>query len=144
MIGWIQLREETLHGDLRRLARSDFVPSRSSRWELEKQIADKTEALRVANSHLLLYLADRMKAASALHGTPGQCWAAVSWNVDSSAPAVPELPEKAQKSLTEAKEICRSCGADIRTISHLLHPPLLDEAGLLPALEWFVTGFSER
>jgi signal transduction histidine kinase len=54
------------------------------------------------------------------------------------------MPAKAQKSLLEAEEICRSCSADIRTISHLLHPPLLDEAGLLPALEWYVTGFSER
>src|SRR5260221_4436189 len=287
MIGWIQLREETLHGDLRRLAHSDFVPSRSSRWELEKQIADKTEALRVANYHLLLDLADRMKAeialrdsenqlraifenaldgmvlfdderkvldanesalqlfgyslaeirelrwdglipaerltglaerwnaflsggtkrgevevrrasgcsrlvafssranilpvrnlitlrditdhreaedslhllsqrlmclqdeerrriARELHDSTGQYLAAVRMNLDSIAAAVPELPAKAQKSLTEAEEICRSCAADIRTISYLLHPPLLDEAGLLPALEWFVTGFSER
>jgi len=32
----------------------------------------------------------------------------------------------------------------IRTISHLLHPPLLDEAGLASALDWYVNGFSQR
>ena len=32
----------------------------------------------------------------------------------------------------------------IRTISHLLHPPLLDEVGLASALQWYVEGFSER
>jgi signal transduction histidine kinase len=35
-------------------------------------------------------------------------------------------------------------GREIRTISHLLHPPLLDVAGLASALRWYVDGFSER
>ena len=35
-------------------------------------------------------------------------------------------------------------GKEIRTISHLLHPPLLDVAGLASALRWYVDGFSER
>jgi signal transduction histidine kinase len=34
--------------------------------------------------------------------------------------------------------------AEVRTISHLLHPPLLDEAGLLSALRWYVEGYSQR
>src|ERR1700691_1656010 len=34
--------------------------------------------------------------------------------------------------------------SETRTISHLLHPPLLDEVGLLSALYWFVEGFSKR
>ncbi len=33
---------------------------------------------------------------------------------------------------------------EIRTLSHLLHPPLLDEIGLLSALKWYIDGFSER
>jgi len=97
-------------------------------------------------SQRLMQLQDeeRRRIARELHDSTGQCLAAVRMNLDSIAAAAPELPAKAQKSLTEAGEICRSCAADIRTISYLLHPPLLDEAGLLPALEWFVTGFSER
>lgn len=34
--------------------------------------------------------------------------------------------------------------SEIRTISHLLHPPLLDEVGLVSALRWYVDGFSQR
>ena len=34
--------------------------------------------------------------------------------------------------------------AEVRTISHLLHPPLLDEAGLLSAIRWYVEGYSQR
>jgi signal transduction histidine kinase len=33
---------------------------------------------------------------------------------------------------------------DIRTMSYLLHPPLLDEMGLAPAIKWYINGFSER
>lgn len=43
-----------------------------------------------------------------------------------------------------ADVLVRQASQEIRTLSHLLHPPLLDEVGLVPALEWFVQGFSER
>jgi signal transduction histidine kinase len=36
------------------------------------------------------------------------------------------------------------CLAETRTVSHLLHPPLLDEAGLASAIQWYAEGFSER
>ena len=36
------------------------------------------------------------------------------------------------------------CSREIRTLSHLLHPPLLDELGLISALRWFAKGFAER
>jgi PAS domain S-box-containing protein len=113
-----------------------------------RDITDHREAedsLRLLSQRLMrLQDEERRRIARELHDSTGQCLAAVRMNLDAIAAAVPEMPAKAQKSLLEAEEICRSCSADIRTISHLLHPPLLDEAGLLPALEWYVTGFSER
>jgi len=33
---------------------------------------------------------------------------------------------------------------EVRTVSYLLHPPLLDEAGLASALRWYAEGFSQR
>jgi PAS domain S-box-containing protein len=113
-----------------------------------RDITDHREAedsLRLLSQRLIrLQDEERRRIARELHDSTGQCLAAVRMNLDAIAAAAPELPAKAQKSLAEAEEICRSCSADIRTISYLLHPPLLDEAGLLPALEWYVTGFSER
>ena len=44
----------------------------------------------------------------------------------------------------ECLSILEKCLAETRTISHLLHPPLLEEAGLRSALEWYVDGFSQR
>jgi signal transduction histidine kinase len=40
--------------------------------------------------------------------------------------------------------LANSCLTETRTLSHLLHPPLLDEAGLGSAARWYITGFAER
>ena len=87
---------------------------------------------------------ERRRIARELHDSTGQYLAALGMHLDVVVAASGGLPEKARKSASEAAEICRNCSSDIRTISYLLHPPLLDEVGLLPALEWYVGGFSER
>jgi len=50
----------------------------------------------------------------------------------------------AAKYVSEIAAMADEASKQIRTISHLLHPPLLDEAGLALALRWYVEGFSER
>jgi PAS domain S-box-containing protein len=87
---------------------------------------------------------ERRRIARELHDSIGQYLAALGMHLDVIVGASDRLPERARKSATEAVEICRNSSADIRTISYLLHPPLLDEVGLVPALEWYVSGFSER
>jgi two-component system, NarL family, sensor kinase len=46
--------------------------------------------------------------------------------------------------IQSAAELADETISQVRTISHLLHPPLLDEAGLYPALRWYARGFAER
>src|SRR5437762_8124506 len=46
--------------------------------------------------------------------------------------------------LVDSEALVQEMSKELRTISHLLHPPLLDEAGLQSALRWFVEGFSQR
>jgi signal transduction histidine kinase len=48
------------------------------------------------------------------------------------------------KRLSECLEIVQRCISETRTLSHLLHPPLLDEAGLASAARWYVEGFARR
>ena len=55
-----------------------------------------------------------------------------------------KLSPDAAKRLFENATMVEEASKQIRTISHLLHPPLLDEAGLASALRWYVEGFSER
>jgi len=54
------------------------------------------------------------------------------------------LPESAQSSFHELEDMLQQSIREVRTVSYLLHPPLLDEAGLGPALRHFVEGFMER
>jgi PAS domain S-box-containing protein len=127
-------------------SRADIVPGRH--LMTLRDITDHREAedsLRLL-SHRLMLLQDeeRRRIARELHDSTGQCLAAIRMQLETVRRAVPELPEKAQQALNEAVSSCQTCTADIRTISYLLHPPLLDEVGLVPALEWYVSGFSER
>jgi signal transduction histidine kinase len=46
--------------------------------------------------------------------------------------------------LAECSDILEKSITETRTLSHLLHPPLLDEAGFASAASWFVSGFSQR
>jgi len=47
-------------------------------------------------------------------------------------------------SLKESLSICDQVIKELRTLSYLLHPPFLDEAGLVTAVKWFVRGFIQR
>jgi signal transduction histidine kinase len=46
--------------------------------------------------------------------------------------------------LAETKKLLEQSLMETRTISHLLHPPLLDEMGLISAAKWYVKGFTQR
>ena len=49
-----------------------------------------------------------------------------------------------QRAVSENARLIQQASGEIRTISHLLHPPLIEVAGLFSALRWYVDGFSER
>ena len=46
--------------------------------------------------------------------------------------------------MAESKELVDNSLKEVRTLSHLLHPPMLDDVGLLPAIRWYANGFSQR
>ncbi len=55
-----------------------------------------------------------------------------------------KLDPAAARAVSENSALVQQIGKEIRTISYLLHPPLLDVPGLSSALRWYVDGFSER
>jgi two-component system NarL family sensor kinase len=54
------------------------------------------------------------------------------------------LSETDRGALTESISLAEQSMTEIRTLSYLLHPPFLDEKGLLSALRWYAAGFAER
>jgi signal transduction histidine kinase len=117
---------------------------------LETRVAERTTELKVANeslrqlsSHLLrMQDEERRRIARELHDGIGQLLVAIKMNNDSIARQ--GLNEQAQLAVMQNSNMVEEILSGIRTISHLLHPPLLDEAGLPSALRWYVEEFSKR
>lgn len=110
---------------------------------LTDQVAarSRAESAQRALSARLLTLqdAERRKFARELHDSVGQHLAALKM-------AISMLQEKlpGDAILKDCEKMLDDSISETRTISHLLHPPLLDEAGLNSASRWFVEGFGKR
>jgi signal transduction histidine kinase len=120
--------------------------------ELEQRIKDRTADLAMANDSLrelssrLQQMRDeeRRRIARELHDSVGQLLAALSMNFAIVEAQASQLDLPGARALAENSALVQQISSEIRTISHLLHPPLLDAAGLASALRWYVDGFSER
>jgi two-component system, NarL family, sensor kinase len=99
------------------------------------------EAARKLSGRLLtLQDEERRKMARGLHDSLGQYLAALKMNLALLSTA----DGHREKLASECSEIVDECLTETRTISHLLHPPLLDEAGFASAAHWYVDGFAQR
>lgn len=94
----------------------------------------------------LLQLSDdeRRRLARELHDSLGQNLTAVKMNISYLERDTSHMDERGRNALVESMQLIDSCLKEVRTISHLLHPPMLDEVGLLPAIRWYATGFAQR
>jgi signal transduction histidine kinase len=105
----------------------------------------KTRQLEALNARItMLQDEERRRIARELHDSVGQLLAAIGMNSASIEGESYKLSPDVAKRVVENAVLVQEAGRQIRTISHLLHPPLLDEAGLASALGWYVEGFSER
>jgi two-component system, chemotaxis family, CheB/CheR fusion protein len=87
---------------------------------------------------------ERKRISRELHDTTGQSLAALAANLAVVNRSASALDKKARHALTESLDLARQCSREIRTVSYLLHPPLLDEMGLASALRWYAEGFAKR
>lgn len=87
---------------------------------------------------------ERRNIARELHDSVGQLLAGVSMNLGTLQNAAADLSPSFSKLLDDSAAMVAEVTKEIRTISHLLHPPLLGVAGLCSAIRWYVDGFTER
>ena len=124
---------------------------RKAQGELEERVKERTADLDMVNQNLrelsarLLQLQDdeRRRIARELHDSVGQMLAALSMNLSAVRTDLDRLAKTAD-TLADSDSLVQEMSSEVRTISHLLHPPLLDEAGLSSALRWYVEGFALR
>jgi len=119
--------------------------------ELEDAVKERTLELDNTNLSLrelsarLLQLQDdeRRRIARELHDSVGQMLAALGMNLAAVGSDIERLTQTANR-VTDSAALVQELVKEVRTISHLLHPPLLDEAGLASALRWYIDGFAQR
>jgi len=107
----------------------------------------KSERELQALSGRLLQLQDdeRRRIARDLHDVSGQKLAALNLNLSQLGRMGTLKPDAAaQGVLAECRQLTEQVGEEIRTLSYVLHPPLLDEAGLASAIRWCADGFGQR
>ena len=127
------------------------VALQKAQGELEIRVRQRTADLDTANQSLhqltarLLELQDeeRRRFARELHDSVGQLIAALAMNLGAVRGDL-ERMLKTMDTLADSEALVQDMSKEVRTISHLLHPPLLDEAGISSALRWYVDGFAER
>ncbi len=103
------------------------------------------ESLRMLTGHLLrMQDEERRRLARELHDSAGQILAAISMNLTSLESAAGMADPSTAANMRETSALVNQLSSELRTISHLLHPPLLDEVGLSSALRLYLEGFTER
>ncbi len=139
---------------------------RQAHAELEARIARRTEQLSRANQVLEVEITERKQAeeslrqlstrllqvqdeerqrlARELHDSTAQGLAALSMNLAVVRDFGEEMHERARSALDESEALAETCSREIRTLSYLLHPPILKDVGLPAALRWCAEGFARR
>ena len=116
--------------------------------KLRKEVSERErteQALRELSIRLLQTQdEERRRIARELHDSTGQKLAAVAMNLSLIGKSAETLDARARRALTESLALLDQSSRDIRTLSYLLHPPLLDERGLAAAVRWFADGFTQR
>lgn len=116
------------------------------------ELMDKTRALQDSETSLhslsarILQLQDeeRRRIARDLHDITGQELAVVMMSLNQIAKNLGHSEPDVQRAIADAVELVRKVEDEVRSLSYLLHPPLLDDFGLASALEWYTDGFRKR
>lgn len=87
---------------------------------------------------------ERRRMARELHESAGQSLAALKMSLSRLSEALPKNKKLARTLWRSSVELADAAVLEVRTVTYLMHPPLLDEAGLAPALRWYARGFAER
>ncbi len=113
-----------------------------------RDITDRKQAEKSLRelSGRLLHVQDeeRRRLARELHDATAQTLVALAMNLALVKESATELNANSNKILCESLALAQQCSREIRTLSYLLHPPLLEELGLASTLRWYAEGFAKR
>jgi len=107
-----------------------------------KRVRNNAESYRLMSAKILeLQDSERRRIARELHDSVGQYLAGLKINLhqleNGVSTAAPQL-------IRETIDLTDCAIQEVRTISHLLHPPLLEELGFISAARWYVDEYGKR
>lgn len=119
---------------------------------LESRVLERTAELEHRNadvqelSRRLLKAQDdeRRRVSRELHDSTGQLLVALKINLSRLKSEFAERNPEANRLIDDTSSMIEEMTRQVRTLSYLLHPPLLDEAGIASAVRWYVEGFAAR
>jgi PAS domain S-box-containing protein len=121
----------------------DFTERMLTQKSLEasrRKLQESEKSLRDLSLHLLRTQdEERRRIGREIHDSLGQYLSVLKMKLDSMGPSAVTAEERA-----ECGNLVDECVKEVRTISYLLYPPMLEEMGLTSAIPWYLEGFSKR
>jgi signal transduction histidine kinase len=118
---------------------------RANQAHLQTDIFARKAQLQQLSARLMnLQDEERRRLARELHDSAGQYLAGIQMNLSALKRIDPPLSAEGAFRVSDSITLLNQCTSEIRTMSYLLHPPLLDECGLRSAISMFADGFAER
>jgi PAS domain S-box-containing protein len=134
-------RDITERMQLQRSLQEEVVQRR----EAEQHLRNSENSLRELSHHLLRTQdEERRRIGRDLHDSLGQCLAALKIRLDGLASSSARDDVGARSEIAECLKLAEESLKELRTISYLMYPPMLDEMGLQSAIRWYLEGFSTR
>ena len=133
----------------------DFTERMQTQRALQKEVVERREAqqllhnseksLRQLSLHLLRTQdEERRRIGRDLHDSLGQYLAVLKMKLDSVASLLVHKEAEAARSVAQCIQLTEDSIKEVRTVSYLLYPPMLEEMGLKSAIPWYLDGFSGR
>ena len=138
-ICWVRLRAYLV-----REARGHSYRIVGTAHEFTKRRQAEEEIRRLSGRLLQLQDEERRRIARDLHDSTGQDLVALATMLGQLRGSIPSDDRKARRLFSECKALAERCVREVRTLSYVLHPPMLDETGLEDAIRDYVKGFSKR
>jgi PAS domain S-box-containing protein len=112
--------------------------------DITKRKRAEQDLRRVSGQLLRLQDEERRRTARELHDATGQDLVALTTMLGQLSTTLPSVDEKSRALLSDCQGLLDRCIREVRTLSYVLHPRVLDEAGLVDAIRDYANGFTKR